>query len=391
MTSTIKDKPLKKIKADLRITVDSIHTNQINNIKNNLNEKDNLENDIRLLENKINLEKDLNNKIKLQNNLFDLKNKYNKYNSNEHIDYYLDNGLLLSDYYDNTSKFTENNNIKKDDIKEKKTILHFFEKNNDNDNNNNNNNNNNDIINKSENYDNIINNYMSNINDEYVNDFKIDNINICKNCDKKLTLSFISSEIICDKCGYTEKICANLDGNSYKDPIRESTYFVYKRINHFNEHLSTFQAKETTDIPPHVYESIIKFLKKDKNFRMENITHKILKDALKTLKFNKFYEHIPHIINMITGKQTPFLTRKNEEQLRIMFKDIQTPFQNNCPSDRKNFLSYNYVLHKFCQLLELDHLLIHFPLLKSREKLREQDKIWKNICKDLKWEYIPSI
>jgi len=390
MTSTIKDKPLKKIKADLRITVDSIHTNQINNIKNNLNEKDNLENDIRLLENKINLEKDLNNKIKLQNNLFDLKNKYNKYNSNEHIDYYLDNGLLLSDYYDNTSKFTENNNIKKDDIKEKKTILHFFEKNNDNDNNNNNNNNN-DIINKSENYDNIINNYMSNINDEYVNDFKIDNINICKNCDKKLTLSFVSSEIICDKCGYTEKICANLDGNSYKDPIRESTYFVYKRINHFNEHLSTFQAKETTDIPPHVYESIIKFLKKDKNFRMENITHKILKDALKTLKFNKFYEHIPHIINMITGKQTPFLTRKNEEQLRIMFKDIQTPFQNNCPSDRKNFLSYNYVLHKFCQLLELDHLLIHFSLLKSREKLREQDKIWKNICKDLKWEYIPSI
>ena len=387
MTSTIKDKPLKKIKADLRITVDSIHNNQINNIKSNLNEKENLENEINLLENKINLEKNLNEKIKLKNNLIYLKNKYNKYNSKEHIDYYLDNGLLLSDYYDNTSKFTENNNTKKDDTKEKKTILHFFEKNNDNDNDNNENIN----INNSDNYDNIINNYMSNINDEYINDFKIDDINICKNCNKKLTLSFVSSEIICDKCGYTEKICANLDGNSYKDPIRESTYFVYKRINHFNEHLSTFQAKETTDIPPHVYESIIKFLKKDKNFRMENITHKILKDTLKTLKFNKFYEHIPHIINMITGKQTPFLTRKNEEQLRIMFKDIQTPFQNNCPSDRKNFLSYNYVLHKFCQLLELDHLLIHFSLLKSREKLREQDKIWKNICKDLKWEYIPSI
>jgi len=131
MTSTIKDKPLKKIKADLRITVDSIHNNQINNIKSNLNEKENLENEINLLENKINLEKDLNEKIKLQNNLIDLKNKYKKYNYNEHIDYYLDNGLLLSDYYDNTSKFTENNNIKKDDIdkKGKKTILHFFEKN----------------------------------------------------------------------------------------------------------------------------------------------------------------------------------------------------------------------------------------------------------------------
>ena len=381
MTSTIKDKPLKKIKADLRITVDSIHTNKINNIKNNLNEKDNLNEQIKILEDKINSEEDLNEKISLKNELFTLKSKYNKYNSKEHIEYYLDNGLLLSDYYDNNNKFS-NNDIKKEEKNDKKTILHFFENNNNNDNVN---------INNSDNFDNIINNYMSNINDEYINDYKLDDINICKNCNKKLTLSFVSSEIICDKCGYTEKICANLDGNSYKDPIRETTYFVYKRINHFNEHLSTFQAKETTDIPAHVYESIIKFLKKDKNFRIENISHKLLKDALKTLKFNKYYEHIPHIINMITGKQTPFLTRKNEEQLRIMFKDIQTPFQNNCPSDRKNFLSYNYVLHKFCQLLELDNLLIHFPLLKSREKLREQDKIWKNICKDLKWEYIPSI
>ena len=36
---------------------------------------------------------------------------------------------------------------------------------------------------------------MSNINDEYINDFNIDDINICKNCNVKLTLSFVSSEI----------------------------------------------------------------------------------------------------------------------------------------------------------------------------------------------------
>ena len=70
MTSTIKDKPLKKIKADLRITVDSIHTNQINNIKNNLTEKENLNKQIKILEDKINLEKDLNVIILLKNNLF---------------------------------------------------------------------------------------------------------------------------------------------------------------------------------------------------------------------------------------------------------------------------------------------------------------------------------
>ena len=389
MTTSIKDKPLKKIKADLRITVDSIHSNKINNIKENQTLKETLENNITILKNKIHSEKDLNENIIMQNKLLDLKNQYNKYNADEHIDYYLDNGLLLSDYYDNDSKYSDNlndlNSVSKKDVK-KKTVLDFII-------NENNDVNNNEIINenKSENYDNIINKYMTNINDEYVNDSILGNINICKNCNKKLTLSFVSSETVCGKCGYTEKICANLDGNSYKDPIRESTYFCYKRINHFNEHLSTFQSKETTDIPVHIYESILKHLKKDKNFKIENTTQKILKFTLKTLKFNKYYEHIPHIINMITGIQTPILSRKTEEQLRIMFKDIQTPFHNNCPPDRKNFLSYNYVLNKFCELLELDYLLVHFPLLKSREKLREQDKIWKKICKDLKWEYIPSI
>ena len=43
------------------------------------------------------------------------------------------------------------------------------------------------------------------------------------------------------------------------------------------------------------------------------------------------------------------------------------------------------------QLLEMDEFLNHFSLLKSREKLAEQDKIWKLICKDLKWQYIKTI
>ena len=56
-----------------------------------------------------------------------------------------------------------------------------------------------------------------------------------------------------------------------------------------------------------------------------------------------------------------------------------------------NFLSYSYVLHKFVQLLELDDFLPCFMLLKSREKLQQQDQIWKKICEYLKWQYIPSL
>ena len=85
------------------------------------------------------------------------------------------------------------------------------------------------------------------------------------------------------------------------------------------------------------------------------------------------------------------LENEIEEELRRMFKEIQLPFHKFCPKDRKNFLSYSYVLHKFVQLLSMDEFLPYFPLLKSREKLHQQDLIWKKICVELKWEYVPSL
>ena len=113
---------------------------------------------------------------------------------------------------------------------------------------------------------------------------------------------------------------------------------------------------------------------------------------MKKLKKNKYYEHIPHIINKLNGIPPPVMSRETEEELRRMFKEIQVPFHKFCPERlRKNFLSYSYVLHKFVQLLELDEFLPCFMLLKSREKLHQQDKIWKDICKYLNWQFIPSI
>ena len=124
---------------------------------------------------------------------------------------------------------------------------------------------------------------------------------------------------------------------------------------------------------------------------MATLTNKKVKDYLKRLRLNKYYEHVPHIINRLSGLPPPILSPIVEEKLRIMFKEIQAPFRKVCPPDRKNFLSYYYVLHKFIELLGLDEFKSCFPLLKSREKLHEQDKIWRDICHILKWEFIRSV
>jgi hypothetical protein len=116
-----------------------------------------------------------------------------------------------------------------------------------------------------------------------------------------------------------------------------------------------------------------------------------MKSIMKGLKLNQYYEHIPHIVSKITGNPPPQISRETEEKLRSMFREIQEPFEKHCPKDRINFLSYSYVLHKFCQLLELDDFIKCFPLLKSRDKLRQYDRIWRSICTDLKWAFYKSV
>jgi len=146
-----------------------------------------------------------------------------------------------------------------------------------------------------------------------------------------------------------------------------------------------------TTIPKEVIEQLRNEFKKMKIKTLTEITHPKVRGLLKKLKLNKYYEHVPYITNILSGSTPPKMPVQLEEQLRMMFKDIQKPFDDNCPIERKNFLSYSYVLYKFCELLSEDSYLKHFPLLKSKEKLHQQDVIWKNICKDLHWEFIPTI
>lgn len=44
-----------------------------------------------------------------------------------------------------------------------------------------------------------------------------------------------------------------------------------------------------------------------------------------------------------------------------------------------------------CELLGEDEYLQYFPLLKSKEKLYQQDVIWRLITRQLRWEFIPTV
>lgn len=150
-------------------------------------------------------------------------------------------------------------------------------------------------------------------------------------------------------------------------------------------------AKESVDVPDDVYNKILAELHKNRMYDVKKLSIMDMKKILKKLGLQQYYEHITYILSKLSGVPPPTISRETEEKIRLMFRQIQVPFEKYRPKDRTNFLSYSYVLHKFFQLLELDDFVKYFPLLKSREKLKQQDRIWKKICGDLGWDYIPSV
>ena len=200
-----------------------------------------------------------------------------------------------------------------------------------------------------------------------------------------------ASEEICRKCGAVEYVLSEEVGFKEEQELEKHIVYSYKRENHFNEWISQFQAKESTHVPEDVIAKLRTEFRKQKVKDLNEITHEKVKSLLKKLNYAKYYEHVPYIASIVSGITPPTMPQELEDKLRIMFHAIQAPFEKHKPINRKNFLSYSFVLYKMCEILSEDQYLPCFPLLKSREKLYVQDQIWEKICTELRWEFIRTV
>jgi hypothetical protein len=287
--------------------------------------------------------------------------------------YYLNNNKFIYDYFENKKEISMDNNPTK--------LLNSFFKIKTNDN-----------LEKveSKNKDNIQ-KYLSNIDESFIDINKfIFETDICQIC-RKGELIPIDHEgiMVCNHCHKHIQYLVENEKPSYKEPPKEACFYAYKRINHFREILAQFQAKETTQIPEEVLENIKNQIKKER-IDLTQLNNKKAKEILKKLGYNKYYEHIPFIKDKL-GIKPPVMSPELEESLCNLFMEIQGPYAKFCPDDRVNFLNYYYTVYKLCELLDQSQFLPYFPMLKDREKRIEQDEIWKKICEELDWEFIPTI
>lgn len=296
-------------------------------------------------------------------------------------EYYLDNSKYIFDYFENKKSISSG-----EVAVTKNTILNSFFK-----------------IDKDKNEsiqppqngsssdNNTFSKYLSNIDDAFldINNF-VRPTDICQACHKGELIPMDDEGVmICNICSVNVQYLTENDKPSYKEPPKEVCFYAYKKINHFKEILAQFQGKETTQIPEEVIENLKLQIKKER-IDISNMTYYKTKELLKKLGFNKYYEHINFIKDKL-GLKPPIISQDLEETLCNFFMEIQYPYAKHCPDYRVNFLHYYYVLFKLFELLGENHYLIEIPMLKDREKLIEQDTIWKRICGELDWEFIATV
>ncbi|MHA2082236.1 MAG: hypothetical protein ACXABD_00640 [Candidatus Thorarchaeota archaeon] len=369
-----KPKPIKKISGGNKtiITLDSKHDEMLDNfdsIDKELIPK--LEAEKNELKDKFKVAKTIEEKLDLKDRIKSLKERIKDLKAGKKR-YLLENSPQIFSYFEKKKEISEGNS-------KTKSLNAFFNKGEKE----------NDMQETTINND--IQKYLQNIDNSYItlSNYVIDN-DVCPYC-KIGELVAIDHEgvQICRECSKTVTYLVENEKPSYKEPPKEVCFYAYKRINHFREILAQFQAKETTQIPDAVLENIRQQIKKER-IEISQINNKKAKEILKKLGYNKYYEHIPFIKDKL-GIRPPIMSPELEEMLCNLFMEIQGPYAKFCPDDRVNFLNYYYTVYKLCELLDQKEFLPYFPMLKDREKRIEQDEIWKKICQELDWQFIPTI
>jgi hypothetical protein len=244
---------------------------------------------------------------------------------------------------------------------------------------------------------NVIDSYMKIIDPDYVSK-DIRNSNFCSLCNSDMESS--DGHSVCVNCGMCSKQLHLSEEPGFKE-LQEREYktqFTYQKETHLEDWLRRFQAKENKHIPQEIIDKVILEAHKQRITDLSLLTEIQVKKYLKKLKLNEYYDNVISIINRINKRPQFLLTQEIETKIKEMFKQIQEPFAKFKDPSRKNMLSYSYLLHHFFLILGLPEFSKYFSLLKSPDKLRQQDQTFKKIIDELSktdkntpWKFYPSI
>jgi hypothetical protein len=156
-----------------------------------------------------------------------------------------------------------------------------------------------------------------------------------------------------------------------------NSYFFNNAINLFSECLD--MTTQEPDIPDEIYNKIENYFSDKENLDSINVID--VKNVMKTLKLNKYYEYINFIWIKLTNKMylMPTINENNKKKLIDYFKVIYNINKDKFPGTSN--IPIHFILSKIILLVDVSDITRNFfeYKLNSKEKLEYYNKKWQEI------------
>jgi ribosomal protein L37AE/L43A len=254
--------------------------------------------------------------------------------------------------------------------------------------------------------------YINNLNylmeyDDSKNSRKLIKTNIyrkCKNCGSMSHFIKISSGIDqCKRCMYilndiTENIvCSN---NNISVSTKSNTY---KKINYFESCFNKFRMLSVPKNPDKIVSEIKKYADE---FGIKKFNIRIVRSILKKINRSSSYKYATYYTYRLNNIFIPLnISNVDYEKMKKWFSEVVEVWTKifsteedykrgkNKLSKKKSFFGYPYIMRKLLELLDrecYDKCLHLIPLDNSSSNIDKNDRIWKIICEELNYEFIPT-
>lgn len=214
---------------------------------------------------------------------------------------------------------------------------------------------------------------------------------VCLNCD---------GFNVCLDCGYMhenyEKYFITENFNS--DTVNVNKKNQYKESIHYMEVMQYYHG----EVKKPLSNEVIALIESEVMLRHKSatpadnyaaLTPRDLKGIMKHIKFpngEKYYNYIPYVYNILTRKQV-MNVKDHFDTFMMQFNELLNVWEKYIKnsSARNSFLSSHYVFYQILLKNGFVDESRQVILLKSTEKKREHDELFRKMCAILKWEFTP--
>lgn len=189
--------------------------------------------------------------------------------------------------------------------------------------------------------------------------------------------------LVCDSCGVVQPGLVFYESMYGRDVSRRSSN--YKRIHHWHERISQLLLMES-QIP---HEQMLAIAERLCDGTYAVINKDAVRAVLRSLNMQLYIEKWLQIIFRCTRIAPPIPGNLLVHKLDEMFQSLQEPFNCFRTAKRKNFLNYNYVFCRLFQRVHCTQFCMFFPLIKSKQKLKQLDEMWDLMAESLRWDLKP--